>query len=108
MGQYVYEQLIPMDVWNNGDWVSDRYPVKNPLFLEAWGIGYRESDSGRRAHVCLPLAIQPRGIAESEASYNSYDINSSEQKTYDTLQYIKVVYTSMPDEGDDYYGYNNY
>lgn len=94
MGQYVYEQLIPI---NNVSTVPiSLLTVDNPIILECFyiGIGY-----------VAPCEVKV--IMLGEENYIKIEVRSSDAPSSNGL-YYKIVYTSMPKEGGDYYGYNNY
>lgn len=92
MGQYVYEQLIPHDGDPNHKYntifYSQDIAVEKPIFLEAQCI--------MRNGVC------PCNIVSYVTEFEAMSTGNREG-----IRYIRVVYTSMPEEGD-YYGYNNY
>lgn len=96
MGQYVYEQLIPNNKGGVANVPFSSFAVPNPLIIEATSIYNATKIVG--SDYTIPflvvsgdsLLIQTSGISESE-----------------NVEYFRIVYTSMPEEGD-YYGYNNY
>lgn len=104
MGQYVYEQLIPWRLKSVGEYVGllpfDSIIVQKPLFLSATVIGdakyygvFNEPASilkDSNGFVVKPIGASTVGIPDS-----------------DSYLYVKIVYTSMPEEGG-YYGYNSY
>ena len=93
MGQYVYEQLIPNI---KGSTVSvdiqNIFAVKKPLIISVDSIG------GSVGDYAMPLWM----IEE-----NTFNISVSDIKDAKNVEFFRIVYTSMPEEGD-YYGYNNY
>lgn len=119
MGQYVYEQLIPMDKEWLEHLVADSpkrlaisklgLSVQQPIFLEAqivaWDYGYM----GARLPLLFPVYL-------SEATSNDstlFDIvarYNAPKRSNDVMRigegYIRIVYTSMPEEGEDYYNYS--
>lgn len=88
MGQYVYEQLIPITQETCSSF--PKLAVDNPMFLKFDVIG----DSFISSHKMEGPVIEGTIVylEEREMTYGKY---------------MHVVYTSMPEEGD-YYGYNNY
>ena len=94
MGQYVYEQLIPKSELNiqSGSvaTIIDRHEiiaVEKPIFLEAWFI----SSNGQ-----LKITSIERYENDEEYYFMSPLSNT---------EYLRLVYTSMPEEGGYYYGY---
>ena len=94
MGQYVYEQLVPnIEVTNHCD-IQNTFAVKKPLIISANSIG---------------------GNSSSEANPywwindfdNTFNIEVSGVSDFESVKFFRIVYTSMPEEGD-YYGYNNF
>ncbi len=78
MGQYVYEQLIPTSNLN--------IELDNMLVLSSVAVGIGMT--------------KPVGI-------NCSDGNLIPSEDISSYMWLKIVYTSMPEEGDNY-GYNNY
>ena len=94
MGQYVYEQLIPnaseILVLHENDLIG-----RNQVFLDAQIIGPRG---------CAVCTVRKKdGSNEFVVDPKTSDIPDSLSYTY-----YRIVYTSMPEEGGDCYGYNNY
>lgn len=100
MGQYVYEQLIPNP--EGGALYIDTNDLigTNQIILEAHLFGtfgysacsvYRDVYNDN-LNIFVISADHTVGGAPSHADY----------------QYYRIVYTSTPEEGGDYYGYNNY
>ena len=91
MGQYVYEQLI---VNNGEDYiyinVSDTLAIKKPIIISIDAIGYRSLNG-------LSWSISD-GVITIRIEDFTMRINTP---------FLRIVYTSMPEEGG-YYGYNNY
>ena len=126
MGQYVYEQLIPLtkeevsNLTKTGEFTvycntAERYisfGVEYPVFIEAtitaWGWASQETD------VC-PL-FTPVVIDYSKTDWTGLDafnvrytqLQPSPAMQFISHAYLRVVYTSAPEEGGDYYGYNSY
>ena len=99
MGQYVYEQLIPKSglfiqtgvlssIANKRNVIA----VKEPIFLEAWYIG----NNG---------ALRQSEIEVHEGEFGDKEYHF--MNPLSNIEYLRIVYTSMPEEGG-YYGYNNY
>lgn len=99
MGQYVYEQLIPMDSLEKRGG-APVIPKKLFLYEDALVLG------------CdfIGLGTYKSGIFESpdwlDDGYIAYVDTASTD--HDAYKYIKIVYTQMPEEGGGYYGYNSY
>ena len=98
MGQYVYEQLIPKSA------ISHHGSFSTSLL---------------NVHCSKILFLEVTVVTEGTSSYHSevygiigggdtYSIRANGETAYDfEYPYLRVVYTSMPEEGG-YYGYNNY
>jgi hypothetical protein len=97
MGQYVYEQLIPVSLTSNPNpaipktFLLDILAVDKPIFLEAFAIGEQ---------VCLPAKVEIKSL---EIEFSNLSLEEIK-----IIKYYKVIYTSMPEEDSYYYGYNNY
>jgi hypothetical protein len=123
MGQYVYEQLIPVDAgliednslykinWSN-------YNVDKPLILEGYEIIYGLIRTPDLKEYYTSKINNVKSIAYQGFEYDgisSYDSTTIEVSRGAELEgittinkvYLKIVYTSMP-EDSSYYGYNNY
>ena len=99
MGQYVYEQLIPKsqlyiqaDILSSIANIRNVIAVKEPIFLEACYIG--NNGALRQSEI---------EVSEDEFGNKTYYF----MKPLSNTEYLRIVYTSMPEEGG-YYGYNNY
>ena len=99
MGQYVYEQLIPKsqlyiqaDILSSIANIHNVIAVKEPIFLEACYIG--NNGALRQSEI---------EVFEDEFGNKTYNF----MKPLSNTEYLRIVYTSMPEEGG-YYGYNNY
>ena len=99
MGQYVYEQLIPKsqlyiqaDILSSIANIRNVIAVKEPIFLEACYIG--NNGALRQSEI---------EVSEDEFGNKTYYF----MKPLFNTEYLRIVYTSMPEEGG-YYGYNNY
>lgn len=106
MGQYVYEQLIPIipdDVSSAPSHNTVSVYNKN-LGIEHSKIVFMEAQLiGRNA--CISAKVEWLGWELVYLVFSAKVGNDIEDITdYD---YIRLVYTSMPEEGDSY-GYNNY
>ena len=101
MGQYVYEQLIPIAslVQDGGAFFipKDFFLSKEIFVFDCAFVGFGYFLHGE--------------VTQVQTSYlgDGYMVNGS-GGAYDAVRYkyIKIVYTSIPEEGGDYYGYNNY
>ena len=96
IGQYVYEQLIPKSGLNIQPPavaaildIHKTIAVEKPIFLEAWFI----ATNG---------ALKQAAIEKEDDDETYYFVSP-----LSNTEYIRVVYTSMPEEGG-YYGYNSY
>ena len=99
MGQYVYEQLIPSShTYNNQLLLDDHIDTNNLMLLESHAIVFSKE---KKCACVVPLktTFTPDGLYKY--------ILTVETPSASELMYIKIIYTSMPEE-DDYYGYNNY
>lgn len=94
MGQYVYEQLIPSNSYYPDPFYFPKsiLAVDKPIFLEAFGFGRWGS---------FPCEVRINEYNVDSVQVNNLGINTG------AWDYIRIVYTSMPEEGS-YYGYNNY
>ena len=99
MGQYVYEQLIPKsqlyiqaDILSSIANIRNVIAVKEPIFLEACYIG--NNGALRQSEI---------EVSEDEFGNKTYYF----MKPLSNTEYLRIVYTSMLEEGG-YYGYNNY
>ena len=112
MGQYVYEQLIPIvDYFVTGPSKNEAHFSKSqlmydkPVFLESSVVFAQKRSDGCLMTPCeiyeqeTPFAM---GTCDFHAKTN---VNIGDYKGI--ISFIRVVYTSMPEEGG-YYGYNNY
>jgi hypothetical protein len=95
MGQYVYEQLIPNIKGIGVNIPLSSFAVHNPLIIEATSI-------------CNVMQIKDssdtKPFFHSDGDY--FYIQTSGISESENVEYFRIVYTSMPEEGD-YYGYNN-
>jgi hypothetical protein len=96
MGQYVYEQLIPKSALAQ-DLAADFFEVKHDkiLFLEVVPITSSTENSKVYGFNIAPdglYLLTANGVPSSGFSF----------------PYLRVVYTSMPEENGGNYGYNNY
>jgi hypothetical protein len=92
MGQYVYEQLIPKSMFSyNGiiDNVNDVLAINTPILLKCDLLG-GATCSAECAVDGVMLNINIQSVAQ----------------TWERTQFVRLVYTSMP-EDSSYYGYNN-
>lgn len=122
MGQYVYEQLVPV----NEDLIKEstykinwhNCGVDKPLILEGCEIIYGllktpDQEKYPTSKVYTVNDISYEGFEYDGVSSNVATIISVDQNTawlegmIINMAYLKIVYTSMPEESD-YYGYNNY
>lgn len=133
MGQYVYEQLVFLgeyDVENKT--ISTEIPcqaisVSNPLILRCDGFGYGKYIKGgsqtgtviRKGITGMPIDLKLTFI-QASSSDNIFRVEGSVSGAMtDTgvgivlginpiKVYAHIVYTSTPEEGGGYYGYNSY
>ena len=93
MGQYVYEQLIPHDGDSHhryNTWFAlQDLAIQNPMFLDA-------------------QCVMSDGVCPCDIKVQGYEVEAESNGQREGIKYVRVVYTSMPDEEGDYYGYNNY
>lgn len=123
MGQYVYEQLIPVSV----DLITKSpYRIKwldrgvdKPLILEGFEIVYGLAKAPTGAKYPSSMMVDVHNISYEGFEYDGENSSSSTIITVSQNEaaldvfiisgaYLRIVYTSMPEEGGDYYGYNNY
>lgn len=133
MGQYVYEQLIPMDE----DWLAELDTatekvlivgalhlanVKRFIFLEAkiFAFNYEDMDDDASVAptavlpVCMPVSIDLPGIVDA-TNPDLYQIRVKWDPIHFGTDYnrigrgyLHIAYTSIPEENVGSYGYNNY
>lgn len=105
MGQYVYEQLIPYNMVDtipihHIDYAGEIFAIDNPMIISCNFIG-----DGICIHTdCVypDFTLPDQAMSFPEVRNNNTIIINQER-----IKFVKIVYTSMPEEGD-YYGYNNY
>lgn len=90
MGQYVYEQLIP-DVNGSAYLGMQQLAVSNPLFLSI--VAIQQNKFNGNDAVCW--------IEDNQFKFTTVNI------PFETPIYYRIVYTSMPEEGDYYYNMDN-
>lgn len=100
MGQYVYERLIPSADMLLSSMVEIPFSIlpENSMILDCACIyenGFSPTDNIFK-------------FKEGDNFNWAFRMPLSDIDHLGNLLYIKVVYTSMPEEGGDYYSYNNY
>lgn len=111
MGQYVYEQLIPVSAMESyqGKFYIYKEDVRgicdNPVFLDCSFFGINGLNQWRVYPDDGSVTTIPGNlfIFEPISAINSSNIN---EKLIDGLIYARIVYTSMPEENGGYY-YDN-
>lgn len=110
IGQYVYEQLIPVtkEETSNTLWIplNDICVTTLPTFLSINVVMELLDNNGIVQAFCeVPLSsIQ----YHSDNIIVAYKEVAGEIFSKSGKGYARIVYTSMPEESGDYYGYNNY
>lgn len=93
MGQYVYEQLIPVKPGGSaGTLIGTPLNVNEPIILRAELVGMG--------------TYKVLNVMQYDSSTNTFYSDAFDVDV-DRSLYFRLVYTSMPKEGD-YYGYNSY
>lgn len=106
MGQYVYEQLVVTNIdssFSNSSSIKIIWPSsldKGKIYLDIKAILAYNSNG---LSVAIPIVA-----CSSNESYLTIDGRNIYEINIASPIYLHVVYTSMPKEGGDYYGYNNY
>ena len=101
MGNYVYEQLVRTHISTMSDSTKIRidWPFlrDNRMYLDVKAI--LTYNNGRS--IAIPITSYNEGFMLIDGA-NIYEINIH------SPIYLHIVYTSMPEEEGDSYGYNNY
>ena len=131
MGQYVYEQLVPVDLEKYNDFYIGNirfdsllnFTNRNGMVLSAYVITtikmtspYEDSEYECRIPINAVVTIATKhydnvgytrvikvAFKIDEDSYKLMSGVSPEINTDKAI--VKIIYTSMPEEGGDYYGY---
>lgn len=101
MGQYVYERLIP-----SADMLLSSM-AEIPFSILPGNIMILDCACIYENGLSTPETLFKFSQGGSDFMW-AFRMPLSDINYLGNLLYIKVVYTSMPEEGGDYYGYNNY
>lgn len=105
MGQYVYEQLIPIGL-KAGSWFI---PIDAKTSIHLFDMSILEvSILCKYEGKLIPMSVKGISYSTEEGVYLNTDMKiNGIITTHNYNAYAHIVYTSMPEEGGDYYYYNS-
>lgn len=89
MGQYVYEQILP---YKKETYTFEEIGTDKPVIIQADAFGVNGYAPSMAEVISNGILFYPRQLPSGELN----------------ILYYKIVYTSIPEEGGDYYGYSHY